>query len=312
MGKPVRLQIGGTAGNSPNPFVVASDIVTSPSYAFGIYEYIYAAYKLSSHKNLPAWTITNAHTIGVTGGTGIYLKNGGTITNDISAEISGAAVGIVITAYSFGIGYQGVVDNDGFIGSGLGSSGFGIELSSGHISNGSNGTIAGGSAIFIGPGGGTVENNGTVQGGAVGITLYVAGTVTNNGTITSSYTQNAYGVVLGGGGELTNNEGALIRAAYVAVKESGSGSGFVDNYKGTIAGDHSAIYLTNGGKVVNQYGTIAGEINSRAPTTRCAIRARSPIPAPAASPLPCPPARSTTTPAAASSAASSRAIPAPW
>jgi hypothetical protein len=73
-----------SAGTYTSPLTVTADaVITAPSNAWAIYG-----------PATQAWTIDNSGTVGSTNRDGIYLGNGGLITNQASGTIQGQNYGI--------------------------------------------------------------------------------------------------------------------------------------------------------------------------------------------------------------------------
>ncbi|HEY4173022.1 MAG TPA: Hint domain-containing protein, partial [Rhodopila sp.] len=234
-----------------------------------------------------AWQITNRGTVQAPSSYGIYLLDGGTVTNRSFAYIGGASGGIAghggaltvvntgrinssradaitlaaggnvtnqvggtITGYLaiYGAGAPVTVINAGFIGA-SGSAAVGITLAAGgSVTNQSGGTIAGGGSISgNGPYGGEVYHGDGVDGG----------TLTNvvNAGLISGY----YGVRLINGGAVTNQATGTItgdEGIYGAYHDHASPT-LVN--AGVIVGNESAVLLFAGGTVTNQAtGTLDG------------------------------------------------------
>jgi uncharacterized protein with beta-barrel porin domain len=214
-------------------------------------------------------TLTNAGTIIGNGvySNGVYLKGGGSVTNQAGGTIGGTRSGVRV----FG---GGTVTNAGTMTGGR----YGVYLlGGGSVTNHSGDTISGyniGVRVF--GGGGTVTNAGTITGTSrFGIYLraggsvinqaggtasgkyngvYVAGaagTVTNAGTITAT---NFFGVRLVAGGSVTNQAGGVIIAGNSGVYVNGGGT--VTN-AGTITGTGNyGVFLSGGGSVIGQAGGV--------------------------------------------------------
>ncbi|MFI4934679.1 MAG: autotransporter domain-containing protein [Caulobacterales bacterium] len=99
----------------------------------------------------------------------------------------------------------------------------------------------------------TVTNDGALKGGFYGVVLQANSTVTNGGSITAT---NFTGLVLQGGGAVTNLAGATIYGSSFGIFVSGSGT--VTN-AGTISASGFAGISLAGGSVINQTsGVIIG------------------------------------------------------
>ncbi len=185
-------------------------------------------------------TVANFGTITAasTGGVGVVLYAGGSVTNggtgDINASISGRSFGVYIR------GGIGTVSNSATITEASGS-GFGVELAAGgSVTNGASGLIAAGKVgVYITGGIGTVSNLGTIS------------------TFGPSSFRSFYdGILLSSGGSVTNGASASIEGFYGVVIAGGIGT--VSNL-GTVTGGVDGIRLNGGGSVTNG-GT--GDINA--------------------------------------------------
>jgi hypothetical protein len=202
-------------------------------------------------------TVTNLGlilTAGTNGGAGVFLGNGGSVTNGAS---NATAAVIKDDAAGKDVGIE--VDN-----------------AAGTIVN--NGIVSGGYGIFFYGAGGAVTNAGTpasITGQYFGIffrtgTTVAVGSVTNLGTIKGiGASQNpgpgSVGVRLQGGGAVTNGSSAITTAT-IQADESGSGGsiprgfgvdmeslGTMVNY-GTVKGTRIGVALFTGGRVTNGPG----------------------------------------------------------
>jgi len=229
------------------------------------------------------WTIENNGTIsGNSTQFGLYLGDGGLVTNAVGGLISSAldaAIKIVDVA--------GTVVNSGSIGGGM-SSAAGVDLvDGGSVTNAQSASITGDIAVYLGEanGLGTVVNDGIVgdavdgvrlsNGGTVtnaahasiaasniGIGVYnSAGTVFNYADITvpgSSSTALSFGVELGAGGSLTNAATGSITAGHGVSIPGGIAT--VLNNGSIVATRYFGVLLGGGGSVTNaDSATISGE-----------------------------------------------------
>ncbi|HLZ65056.1 MAG TPA: hypothetical protein VKQ29_02440, partial [Aliidongia sp.] len=178
-------------------------------------------------------TVINSGTIIDTGSTGhgVYLFNGGTVSNSAGALISGGGDGI---AFLQG---PGTVSNDGTI-TGTGPNAFGVIL------------VAGGS----------INNTGLITGTASGIKLQAGGTVTNSGEIDGLGTRP--GIDLVAGGVINNNAGGIISGVLGAIYNFGSAAATITNAGtlsssdiGILIGGTQANTLTNSGTIIGNSGT---------------------------------------------------------
>jgi uncharacterized protein with beta-barrel porin domain len=178
-------------------------------------------------------TVTNSGSITGSGGVGVYLGGGGSVTNQTGGTISGIVSGVRIS------GGAGQVTNAGTIK----ANGYGVYLGGGgSVTN--SGTITGGpNGIFV-AGTGTVTNQSKgVISGYIG--LYMStGTVTNAGTITGTGTHGS-GVYLSSGGTVTNQAGGVIRGGQEGVVVVGA-AGKVTN-AGTITGTSDSVLFQGTG-----------------------------------------------------------------
>ena len=227
------------------------------------------------------WSIVNGGKIASTND-GLSLRGGAKVTNQAGASISGQGAN---GAGIFVMGGHATVTNGGSI---SGPNHHGILINAGgtvtnskagsnqrqhtgvfmqsvhrldqqrrHISsNGSDGTAA-----YL-ESGGSITNltGGTITGAKFGAFIEAGGTVTNSGTITGSTYD---GVVLGHGGTVINNAGALVTAGSVGIYVKYRSPGTITN-AGTVRGtgaNGTGIDLADGGSLSNAVGaTIAGSV----------------------------------------------------
>ena len=180
-------------------------------------------------------TITNYGSISASGseGVGVYLEAGGSVTNQgMIAASGGYGYGIYLTG-------GGTVTNYGTVqGS---SSGIVIARQAGLVTNA--GTVIGDNLVGIDVTyGGTVVNQygGTIRGLYEGAFLTnvnnLGALLTNGGTVGASSTGTySFGVVIDGGGAVTNQAGGVIAGYQAGIKFYNTGSGTVVN-AGTIVG----------------------------------------------------------------------------
>jgi fibronectin-binding autotransporter adhesin len=220
-------------------------------------------------------TVVNAGDIAGTGGAGVSLDDGGSVTNQAGGTISGP-IGI----YSGSAGVT--VVNDGTI-LGTGTAAYFDAavalLAGGYVTNQSDGTITGYQGIYGGYNGGalTVVNAGTIAGPFAGVFLGSGGAVTNqvSGVITGynagisagtfAMTLVNYGhiaayggagIAMGGGGAVYNQAGGTIDGYFGIL--AGQAAATVVN-AGTIIGDFGGVNFLSGGYLTNQSGgTVTG------------------------------------------------------
>ena len=162
-------------------------------------------------------------------GQGVYLGNGGTVTNDGGATIIAYGQGINVN------GAAGTLLNHGVV--------MGMGL-----------TDPSGTAAQLTEGG-YVYNTGTMFGSLNGVAAFNApASIVNTGSIYAGQ----QGVLLDEGGTVTNNAGGYIRGVTNGINIQAA-AGSVSN-QGTILGGNG-IYLGDGGTVSNAGGTILGQYN---------------------------------------------------
>jgi len=242
--------IAGTAdldsGNYGNPLTIAST---------GSVQEVYGT---------STWAIENQGSIANpnAGGLGVYLVNGGSITNALHAQISG------VYAVKFGAG-AGTVDNAGLI---TGTSQGIILGDGGAVTNESTGSIGGGTAgavpdgIYAANGAASIDNFGHISGGEAGVYLGYGGTLINEsgGTIadgSSSYHHLA-GVFTGGAATSIDNSG-LITSTYAGIYLGGGGT-VTNESTGTIIGGGNGphpdgVNMAGAAGTLDNFGTIEGQ-----------------------------------------------------
>jgi hypothetical protein len=189
-----------------------------------------------------AGTVTNFGRISGGSDSGVYLKQGGTVTNgspaDTTALISGGKAGI---DGNTSLPTTAMVINYGTI---AGASKFGVYFYSG-------GTVTNGTAT---------DTTALISGYKAVAAKYSVATVVNSGTISGA----GYGVYLGSGGTVTNGTSvdttALIRG-YIGVASGYAGSGDtakITNFGTVQASGEFGISITQNGSAIN-YGTITSD-----------------------------------------------------
>ena len=123
-----------------------------------------------------------------TGANGVYLQNGGTVSNASSGTITGGLFGARV------LGGAGTVTNQGTI-TGAADEGTRLQQGGSVANTGTAARITGGGiGVYVNGGAGVVTNQGTITGTSTnGIDLIAGGTVTNSGTA-SLITGKAWGI----------------------------------------------------------------------------------------------------------------------
>jgi hypothetical protein len=223
-------------------------------------------------------SVVNNGTIQGTAGRGVFLQDGGTLSNARGASVIGGFEGVAI--YNAG----GSLTNAGTI-TDTGSAGLGVQLYAGVVNNQTGGVISGvygvGFTARYTPGtltnaglitgsardgvelssGGTVTNSGQIAGGVAGVlALYGATGINNTATIGGTYA----GVDLLAGGNVTNSAAGRISGGFGISFGNGDtpgAAGTVTNSGVISGGTYQGVSLNQGGGVVNSgsiYGRAAG------------------------------------------------------
>lgn len=164
----------------------------------------------------------------------IQFNLGGIVTNNIGGQITGQANGVTIS------GGVGTISNTGTI---IGTTGSGINLSSGGTVTNTGGSITGATnGVMIGGGTGTPVNS-----------------ITNSATITGTAND---GILLSNGGIVVNNAGGVISGGTNGI-EITNAAGTISN-AGTINGGTLAINFNNLGSnslILNTGSVLNGNVN---------------------------------------------------
>ncbi len=218
---------------------------------------------------------------GSTFSTGVYMAEGGTITNNASAVIAGGSYGVIATGNFLNgaepdepvpVSYaSALITNSGSISGGT----TGIKIGSGVVDNNPDGIIIGFNQSGIDMDTGIVNNSGSIYGGAFGVSLR-DGYVNNNagGTIAGERYAGIsaeYGSVVNAGlitggedgigmykGSVVNNAGGTI----IGTADDGIGmdtgsvgnAGFIEGQINGVAFYGNASSLTNSGTIIGETG----------------------------------------------------------
>jgi hypothetical protein len=267
-----------TTGINLNPALYTSPVVidagvtiTNPNYPDVVYRDL---------GSTVFFNIQNNGTVaGSAAGVGVYLAPGGSVTNAVSASITGYT-GVKIS------GGAGTVVNHGSI-AGLEAIGsfvylqFGVDLKSGGaVTNEAGASITGRSVgVDISGGTATVVNLGSIgsTGGtsntgpaSLGVDLQSGGSVTNKAG--ASITGDADGVLIGDGADAHGGGGTVV-AGTVANYGSIAGAGFAgvnllsggsvrNAASASIIGFYRGIEISGGAGTVVNYGSIAANATS--------------------------------------------------
>ena len=210
-----------------------------------------ATWTLASDTLGAGYTIIDSGTLTNTGslGSAVYLGNYASLINLTGATITGSRA-VYATSFSAGT----IVNQSGAL---IEGSNYGLKLADGGpvINGGSiyatNATS--GVGVYLGDGYLTNQSSGTIS-GEMGVFSYEDGTVVNAGLIESTGTTVRYGklsaAVYVGTGSVTNQAGGMITASLVGV-ESGDGAVVVN--AGTITAGYG-VDVVGGGSVTNLAG----------------------------------------------------------
>jgi hypothetical protein len=253
-----------------------------------------SGYAAGVFTNLGVGTVTNRGSINATGtnGAGVYVENGGMVTNSVSGHkfgvfLEGAAgtltnagrisaatydgvvlglggtvtnqVGASIIGDSIGVyaKYRALADvtNSGSI-SATAANGAGVDLADGgNVSNAAAGLISGTLfGVFVAQAKGAVTNTGHISGGKYDrIVLEAGGTVTN--AAGASVTGGSNGVYVGAGGAVTNSGSITAQGAGADLQGGGS---FVNGASASVAGGSFGVFVSGAPGTVTNDGTLSG------------------------------------------------------
>jgi hypothetical protein len=194
-------------------------------------------------------TAVNGGTYPKYGGSGIYLKSGGSIANQLGGYVYGK-FGILANNTAATITNFGTVMAAGSNASGTGAAGVGIFLlSGGTVGNYAGATIQGGGGVRIDGTSGAVYNYGTINGNLlIGVALNAGGRITNASS-TSVITGASNGISLAGAvGALIINFGTI--SSIIGLNASASSAANTVRNFGTITGRPALAFGTGGGRLV--------------------------------------------------------------
>ncbi len=187
-------------------------------------------------------TVFNAGTI-EGGTTGIYLYNGGSVTNYAGGKIVGGEYGVQAGYLGNTLANIATVQNAGFVSGNID----GILLTQGGVvGNTATGNISGGTDGIDAPGITNVFNAGQIAGGVDGVDLGAGGSVVNTGIITGG----TNGLVFTAGDPAyVQNDGHITGSTGVGIELEGGE--LINQSKGVITGGADGVVAQNGAVIVN-------------------------------------------------------------
>jgi hypothetical protein len=202
-------------------------------------------------------TVTNDGVIMTVGsnGAGVYIQNGGQLTNAASGTITGSQFGAFLEGGFSTTENSGTIlgTYDGLV---LGLGGIVTNAAGGSVSGASTGVYikyrAAGTVINLG------DINATGTGGA-GIELADGGTVTNDPS--GSISGGGFGVFVLKAPGTVINEGAVSGSHGIALEDGGSVTNVAS---GTVSGGVAGVFATGVGAVLDNYGSIVATLASGA------------------------------------------------
>ena len=213
--------------------------------------------------------IDNFGTVTGTGGNGVYLAAGGSVTNEASGSITGSTYGILAKGSNATVENSGTITGgtDSVILNGTGANRLIVDAGAvftGHVV--ANATAANTLELAAAGGHGTISGIGAsgsyqyqnfqtikIDSGATWTLgeFHTSVAVDNAGTVTEAGRGN--GVVLDAGGSVTNETGGSIYGYYKGIYVKASAGTVVND--GTItAANGLGVYLNAGGSVTNETG----------------------------------------------------------
>jgi hypothetical protein len=194
-----------------------------------------------------------------TSGDGVALANGGKITNQSQASITGGNDGILIEANG------GTIDNSGTI-SGRAASGIKIDSGNGTIVNSAASTVSGAAYGVVINDNGSISNQGTMTGqGGAGIYIGGTGTIANGDSTHTAglISGGSYGVFTGGQKSAVSNFGTINATTNGGIGIALSQGGTLQNGSagapgGTIHGGLDGVLVRAYGAKIANYGSITG------------------------------------------------------
>ncbi len=264
-----------------NASVINGSTADTSALISGYFDGVQILGSAATVSNFGTITATGTSTVVGSSSFGVYLTNGGSVTNgsaaDTSARITGSLYPLEIKHGPGKVVNFGIIKSTGPLGRGvvLDDGGSVINNVAGYIgASNQNGVY------IAGPSGGSVTNLGTIKASRYGVALQTGGTVTNGsnadktadiigarngiyiagllpaavynfGTIMGTGPHNGVDLYLGG--KVTNGSTldttALITGGYRGVYVDGPST--IDNFATITSGMKVAVHLLDGGTVVN-------------------------------------------------------------
>ena len=198
-------------------------------------------------------TLTNAGAVTGTIVYGVYLKEGGLVTNQGGGKIGGGTDAILVKS-------GGTVVNQGSAMIGGGTDGVFFVSTAGTVTNA--GAISGGGSygVYFQAGGSLVNSStGTIEGGKSGVVVSSAGAaVTNAGYISGT---SSYGLRIGAGGTITNTSTGTISGGVAGISMQGASETVIN--AGRVSGPAAVAFGAGGTNrlIEDPSGVLSGGIN---------------------------------------------------